>query len=95
MKDLDRDFAQILERDNLLSDSAPTAKVNLKPPSLFKSHRRRSKTYSGEEFAVHLEKIVQSTSVSTSNKDKATLDAPSNVNAGSGQTSQEALNNRR
>lgn len=32
---------------------------HLKPPSYFKSSRRRSKTYSGEELSSHLERINQ------------------------------------
>ena len=35
-------------------------RTSLRPPShFFKSHRRRSKTYSGEEFAANLEKLSQ------------------------------------
>lgn len=46
------------ESSNLV-DAIDFNSMHLKPPSFFKSHRRRSKTYSGEELGAHLERISQ------------------------------------
>jgi len=57
----------INENENYNLVNAETKSSNsLKPPSLSKAYRRRSKTYSGEEFSAHLEHFNQ---LSSSNEE--------------------------
>lgn len=68
----------------------------LKAPCFFKSHRRRSKTYSGEEFSAHLEKIAtqSNTSANINDKNSSTNTATnnsSNLLTDNQSTSQEEL----
>ena len=63
--DLNVDYLNDERSISSTSSSAASGKVEhcssplLKPPAFFKTNRRRSKTYSGEEFAAHFDKLNQ------------------------------------